>query len=154
MKTYLKTLSLTLAALVALVLARHVGAATPSGAESVDLAWKHAVEAGDLDAVVACYGEHAMLWLPGDAGVQGRAAIRETYRALLAANTVSRVTYTGTRYRGNGALQGGAGSFSLTLTPKSGGAPVQLSGRFSTLVEKEGGAWVYTVDHASADPGK
>lgn len=141
-------LGVVFSGLVAAVLS----AAPITRAQSVDEAWKRGVEAGDVEAVVACYGEHATLWLPGAPEARGRAAIREVYRGLLAANTVSGVTYSETAYRVAGDLQAGSGQFSMTLTPKQGGAPTRLSGRFSTLVEKERGRWVYTVDHASTGP--
>lgn len=123
-----------------------------AGARGVDEAWKRAIEAGDLEGVVACYAEQATLWLPGAAEAHGRDAIREAYRSLLSANDVSDVTYSRTHYYSGGGLEGGAGDFQLVLNPKSGGSPVRLAGRFSTLVRREAGRWVYDVDHASTGP--
>ena len=152
-KKLFRSLPLMLMTLVCAVLAGRSWAA-PAGASDVDLAWKRAMEAGDLDAVVACYGDQAVLWLPGAAEARGRDAIREVYRGLLESNAVSGVTYTRTRYRAAGGLQAGSGEFSLVLTPHAGGAAVHMSGRFSTIVEKENGRWVYTVDHASSNPAQ
>jgi len=140
--------------LAATLVGRPAVAAPGQGAAAVDAEWKRAMEAGDLAAVVACYGADATLWLPGAAEAHGRAAIREAYRGLLDANTVSDVTYTATQYRSSGTLEAGAGDFSLTLTPRQGGAPTVLRGRFSTQVEKQGGRWVYVVDHASTGPAQ
>ncbi|MEP6637053.1 MAG: hypothetical protein ABJB97_10035 [Acidobacteriota bacterium] len=44
------------------------------------------------------------------------------------------------------------GEYSLTLTPEAGGTPITSTGRFSEIARKEGGKWVYAVDHASPNP--
>ena len=41
------------------------------------------------------------------------------------------------------------GLFTLTLTPKAGGAPVVLKGRYTDVATKQAGGWQYIVDHAS-----
>jgi ketosteroid isomerase-like protein len=69
---------------------------------------------------------------------------------MLAANTVTAATFASTHYETSGDLSVGWGDFSLVLIPKTGGSPVSLSGRFSVIARKEGGKWVYVVDHASA----
>ena len=152
MHTFEKYLAMASVLVACTVFVPHVDASASSRARSLDLAWKTAMEAGDLEAVVACYGENATLWLPGAPVAHGRAAIREVYRGLLAANAVSEVVYSNTTYLAARDLEGGAGEFSLVLTPRKGGAPERLAGRFTTLVHPEGGRWVYDVDHASANP--
>ena len=79
-------------------------------------------------------------------------AIRKSYEGLLAANTVTAVTFANTHYETAGNLSAGWGDFTLGLSPKSGGDPVTLSGRFSVIARNEAGTWVYVVDHASAHP--
>jgi uncharacterized protein (TIGR02246 family) len=124
----------------------------PEGAQAVDEAWRKAITANDLDAVMAVYAEDAVMWLPDAPEAKGRAAIGKSYADLLAANTVTGATLADTHYQTSGDLSVGWGNFTLTLSPKAGGHPVTLSGRFSVIAKKENGAWVYVVDHASAHP--
>jgi uncharacterized protein (TIGR02246 family) len=124
----------------------------PTGAQAVDEAWRKAIIANDLDAVVANYSKDAVMWLPDAPEAKGREAIRNAYAGLLAANTVTGATFANTHYQTSGNLSVGWGNFTLTLSPKSGGSPVSLSGRFSVIAKKEAGKWVYVVDHASAHP--
>jgi ketosteroid isomerase-like protein len=93
-----------------------------------------------------------VMWLPDAPEAKGREAIRKSYAALLAANTVTGATLANTHYQSSGDLSVGWGDFTLTLSPKSGGDPVTLSGRFSVIAKNERGTWVYVVDHASAHP--
>ncbi len=127
-------------------------AAAPAGAQVVDEAWRKAITANDLDGIMAVYSENAVMWLPDAPEAKGREAIRKSYAALLAANTVTAATFANTHYETAGDLSVGWGDFTLTLSPKSGGNPVTLSGRFSVIARNEAGTWVYILDHASAHP--
>ena len=122
------------------------------GAQAVDEAWRKAITANDLNAIMAVYAEDAVMWLPDAPEAKGREAIRKSYTDLLAANTVTGATFANTHYQTSGNLSVGWGDFTLTLSPKGGGNPVTLAGRFSVIARKEGGGWVYVVDHASAHP--
>jgi uncharacterized protein (TIGR02246 family) len=126
--------------------------AAPDGAQAVDEAWRKAITANDLNAIIAVYAEDAVMWLPDAPEAKGREAIRKSYTDLLAANTVTGATLADTHYQTSGDLSVGWGNFTLTLSPKAGGNPVTLSGRFSVIARKQGGTWVYVVDHASAHP--
>ena len=119
-------------------------------ARAVDEAWRKAIIANDLNAIVALYGEDAVMWLPDAPEAKGREAIRKSYAGLLAANTVTGATFTNTYYQTSGNLSVGWGDFTLVLAPKAGGAPVSMSGHFSVIAKKDGDKWVYVVDHASA----
>jgi uncharacterized protein (TIGR02246 family) len=127
-------------------------AAKASGAQAVDEAWMKAIQANDLDAVVACYAPDAVLWGPGDPEAKGGKAIREAYAALLKDNTVKGATLSDGHYRTFGKTSVGWGHYSLTLAPKAGGAPVTMTGRFIDVAEERGGKWVYVADHGSAEP--
>ena len=130
-----------------------VAAAAPhAGARAVDEAWREAIIANDLERIMAVYAENAVMWLPNAPEAKGLEAIRKSYAALLAANKVTMATLSNTHYETSGNLSVGWGDFSLTLSPKSGGEPVTLSGRFSVIAKKRAGTWVYVVDHASATP--
>jgi len=126
--------------------------AAPDGAQAVDEAWRKAITANDLNAIIAVYAEDAVMWLPDAPEAKGREAIRKSYAGLLDANTVTAASLANTHYQTSGNLSVGWGNFTLTLSPKAGGNPVTLSGRFSVIARKEGGMWVYVVYHASAHP--
>jgi uncharacterized protein (TIGR02246 family) len=127
-------------------------AAPPPGAQAVDEAWRKAITANDIDAIMAVYATDAVMWLPDAPEAKGREAIRKSYAALLAANTVTGATFANTHYETSGDLSVGWGDFTLSLSPKAGGDPMTMSGRFSVIARNENGAWVYVVDHASAHP--
>ncbi len=122
------------------------------GARIVDDAWVAAMLAGDLDAVVACYAEDAVLWGPNAPPAKGREAIRATFAGLLAANTVTGARFVEPHYESLGALSLAWGDFELTQAPKAGGDAVVVTGRYSAVAKKEGGRWVYVMDHASPHP--
>ena len=124
----------------------------PAGAQAVDGAWRKAITANDLDGIMAVYAAEAVMWLPDAPEAKGRDAIRKSYAALLAANTVTGATLANTHYQTSGNLSVGWGDFTLTLSPKDGGNPVTMSGRFSVIARNEDGKWLYVVDHASAQP--
>jgi len=145
------SLILTLALLVALV-SSVASAEAPIGAQAVDEAWRKAIIANDLDAVMSNYSKDAVMWLPDAPVAKGREAIHKSYAGLLTANIVTGATFANTHYQTSGNLSVGWGDFTLTLSPKAGGSPVSLSGRFSVIAKKEGRKWVYVVDHASAHP--
>jgi uncharacterized protein (TIGR02246 family) len=123
-----------------------------AGAQAVDEAWRKAITANDLEGIMAVYAADAVMWLPDAPEAKGRDAIRKSYAALLAANTVTGVTFANTHYQTSGDLSVGWGEFTLSLSPKAGGDPVTMSGRFSVIARNEKGTWVYFVDHASAHP--
>ncbi len=129
-----------------------IASAAPEGAQAVDEAWRKALTANDLDSVMAVYAEDAVMWLPDAPEAKGREAIRKSYAELLAANTVTGITLADTHYQISGELSVGWGNFAINLSPKAGGNPATLSGRFSVIAKREGGRWVYAVDHASAHP--
>src|SRR5438094_9241017 len=117
--------------------------AAPTGAQAVDEAWRKAITANDVNAIVRLYSQDAVMWLPDAPEAKGREAIRKSYADLLAANTVTGATLSNTHYQTSGNLSVGWGDFSLTLSPKAGGNPVTLTGRFSVIARNEGGTWVY-----------
>jgi ketosteroid isomerase-like protein len=126
--------------------------AAPTGAQGVDEAWRKAITANELNAIMTLYSKDAVMWLPDAPEAKGLEAIRKSYADLLAANTVTAATLANTHYEISGDLSVGWGDFTLVLAPKPGGNSVSLSGRFSVIARKEDGKWVYVVDHASAHP--
>jgi uncharacterized protein (TIGR02246 family) len=130
------------------VLAVHAADATME----VDAAWIKAMKANDVDAVVKCYAPDAIAALPGAPLARGDKAIRAVYEGLLGANTVTDVSISETGHRQTRNVGTGWGTFSLTLTPKTGGASATMTGRYTVVVERRSGKWLYVVDHASAEP--
>jgi uncharacterized protein (TIGR02246 family) len=126
--------------------------AATAGAEAVDEAWSKAVMANDLNSIMAVYSKDAVMWLPGAPEARGREAIRKSYEDLLAAHTVKRASFANTHYETMGNHSVGWGEFTLVLSPKKGGDPMTLTGRFTVVAKKENGKWVYVVDHASSPP--
>jgi uncharacterized protein (TIGR02246 family) len=143
--------SFILAALFA-VLPSFKASAASAGAEAVDEAWSKAITANDLNSIMAVYSKDAVMWLPGAPEAKGREAIRKSYEEFLAANTVKRASFANTHYETMGNHSVGWGEFTLVLSPKKGGDPITLTGRFTVVAKKENGKWVYVVDHASSPP--
>jgi uncharacterized protein (TIGR02246 family) len=131
---------------------RCLSAAAPSGASIVEAQWLRAVKANDVEALVACYAPDAVLWGPGEAEARGTEAIRKSYAGMLAGYVVRDATLSNAQRRELGRYSVGWGNYTLTLAPKRGGAPIVMHGRFTDVVEKRDGKWLYVADHASADP--
>ena len=126
--------------------------AAEEGAPAVEAAWVAAMKANDLEAVMRTYADDAVAWLPDEVEARGTVAIRAQYAGLLGAYTVIEVALTDAGHRTVGTTSVGWGKFSLTLKPKAGGEPVVMKGRFTDMAERRDGRWVYTLDHASAEP--
>ena len=149
----MRYLSLRVTALAFLIVTFSIaGRAAETGAQAVDSSWLKAMKANDLEAVLKTYAADAVVWLPGIKEARGEKEIRSAFEGLLSANTVKEVVLSDTGYRTMGKVSVGWGRFSLTLAPKAGGNPVVMTGRYTDIVERRGGRWVYIVDHASAEP--
>jgi len=122
------------------------------GPQSLDAAWVKGMKAGDANAVSACYASDAVLWMPGDREARGTKAIHDLYAGLLNTYTVTDVSLTDTQYETFQNTGAAWGHFLMTLTPKAGGAPTIMGGRFSSVAKKVGGRWQYVADHASVEP--
>ena len=136
----------------ALVLAARAASAQDTGCKAIDQAWKKAILAGDLDAIVANYSDDAVLWLPGMAEARGTKAIREAYAALMKDHSVADVVFSNSVYETWQNLSIGWGNFTMTLKPRAGGDPVVMKGRYTDVGKQIKGKWLYVADQASADP--
>ena|SRR5687768_11469006 len=140
--------------LLAAVLAAPARAATPSplkGWAAANAAWTAAMEANDLEAVMALYADDATAWFPGSPRLDGRAAIRAGLGGMLAANTIQDVQFANTRFETSGNLGTGWGDYIITVQPKAGGSPVVWRGHFTAVTVKRGSKWLYLADHATGD---
>ena len=117
-------------------------------AKMVDNAWKAAVLAGDLEAVVALYAPDAVVYPPDAFKIQGTEEIRAYWTGFLEAMTIQDVEFEGT-FETHGDVSVGWGTWKLTAMPKAGGEPIMMAGRASTVVQKIDGRWLYVLDHAS-----
>ena len=126
--------------------------ASASGAGHVDEAWIKAMKSGDLDAVMKCYAPNATVWVTGAPAATGSAAIRAQYAAYFSGYAITDVSIHELGSTTVGADSVSWGTFSVTTTPKSGGAEAAEVGRYTEVARKSHGHWVYTVDHASDDP--
>jgi uncharacterized protein (TIGR02246 family) len=124
--------------------------AADEGAKSVDDAWLKAINANDLEAVMALYADDATMYPPDQNEAKGKEAIRAAYAALLAANTVKDARVTEGHYQTYGSYSNSWGHATLTLVPKAAGSPATMEVRFTAVAVKRGGKWLYLVDHASA----
>jgi len=144
-----RTLFFTLSFLAAALLSATLFAAE-EGAKTLDDAWVKAMNANDLQAVVALYADNATMYPPEQAGAKGKDAIRAVYAGMLGPNTARDVKLLESHSKTSGNLSTGWGRVVLTLVPKAGGNPQTLEVRFTDVAEKRGGHWLYIVDHASA----
>lgn len=127
-------------------------ASAQDGPKALDAAWMKAMKTGDANAVAALYAPEAVLWLPGAPEAQGAQAILAAYQGFLSTYTVTEVSLTDGHYETVQNVGTAWGHFMMTLTPKAGGAPTIMGGRFSSVAKKAGGHWRYLIDHASAEP--
>ncbi len=139
-----------LAGTIGMMLLVGFGRAAEDGPAALDQAWIKAMLAQDASAVSALYAPDAVMYPPDAMEVRGQDAIRKEYESLMRDSRVQGATVTQTRYETHGETGIGWGRFTLTLVPRSGGAPMTMEGRFTAVSRKIGGKWYYAVDHASA----
>jgi uncharacterized protein (TIGR02246 family) len=96
---------------------------------------------GDVEAVVACYAEDAVLLPPGGASVAGPASIRPRYEALFAANRLD-VRMDVESIEVQGALAFSRGFTRGRTFPKDGSPQREILDRYLMVLRREpGGEW-------------
>jgi uncharacterized protein (TIGR02246 family) len=128
------------------------GHAADSGTDQANACWRKAFLASDADATAACYAADAIMWPPGGSMASGNKAIRDSYAKFFADNKVTNVELKPLGAKTVGTDSFGWGTYSITYTPKAGGASKSEAGRYTELARQIGGHWVYVVDHASGEP--
>ncbi len=123
-----------------------------SGVQAVDAAWKKAMKANSVDALVACYASDAVGWFPGETEAKGEKAIRALYEGMLGTVTIVDAATSDVHSKTAGNSSTGWGKFSITVVEKASGNTNVWVGRFTEVAEKRNGKWVYVVDHASIEP--
>ena len=149
-----KQLILVLGTVMCLVLS--VGCQGPAGLSEADrAAIRHGVEnyaklanAKDFKGVAAVYTEDAIVLLPNQAAVQGRAAIQA---ALEAPPPLSNFQLTSVETEGRGDLAYDRGIYSVTVTP-AGAAPIEDHGKYIAVWRKQAdGSWQCLRDIWNSD---
>lgn len=125
---------------------------SPMHAMSAGDCWTKAMNAGDVDAVAACYVPDAVMWFPGGGMVKGREAIRKGYADYFAAYTIKDAKLDDMGHVDAGNAKATWGTFTIVMMSKADGKPVTERGRFTDVSRKVNGHWMYAVDHASDDP--
>lgn len=111
-------------------------------------AWARAVESGDAAALKRMHGPATLLYGTDSMSTLGGADIVAGYEGMFQKFRVA-VAVRDTHFVRSGSLLASWGLFTLTLTPRAGGEPIVVNGRFSDLAEQVDGSWRYIVDHAS-----
>jgi uncharacterized protein (TIGR02246 family) len=124
------------------------GVSVQSGPSEAVQAWRRAVEAGDGAAIARMNGPDTVAYAVDGAVVRGGEAIAAGYAGMFAKN-VATVEIRDAAWVRQGPLLNSWGQFTLTLTPRDGGKPMHVDGRFSDLAVWTDGHWQYLMDHAS-----
>lgn len=119
-----------------------------SGPSEAVQAWRRAVEAGDGAAIARMNGPDTVAYGVDGSIVQGGEAIAAGYAGMFAKN-VATVEIRDAAWVRQGPLLNSWGLFTLTLTPRDGGKPMHVDGRFSDLAVWTDGHWQYLMDHVS-----
>jgi uncharacterized protein (TIGR02246 family) len=117
--------------------------------KDLDNAWKKAAMAGDVEGLVKLYAPTAITYMPDEMRAKGTDEIRASFQKFLGASTVTEMTLTQDFESSSGNLAASSGTFSMTVTPKGGGAAQTMQGRYSSIAVRKGGKWMYVSDHAS-----
>lgn len=108
-----------------------------------------AVTAGDAAKVATFYTMDATLMPPNEQAVRGRSNIQAWFQKQIDAGASS-LKLQPTESRTSGDLAFEAGTYTLTLTPKTG-QPVTDRGKYVVVYRKEGSDWKLSHDIFNSD---
>jgi uncharacterized protein (TIGR02246 family) len=134
---------------MSLVLVAAAARAGDSPAKALDDRFLKAFNANDVEAIVACYADDAVIYPPDSFQAKGKDAIRQSFQGMLNEFKVSKATISDATYLDTGDRCVGWGTVEFTMTPVAGGEPMAMKGRFTSVSEKRNGRWVFISDHAS-----
>ena len=101
---------------------------------------------GDAAGIAKHFTENAVLMPPNSPTLTGRKAVQDYYQAIFDANA----TQLDSRYdevKVDGDLAYGRGFAEVTVTPKSGGAPVRSTAKCLNILQRQpDGTWKTTHD--------
>jgi len=148
---------LTIALLGFAWLSRASDAPSPVAAvHAADDSWVKAYNAGDLDAVVSLYDEHAAIYPPGAPPVRGGAAIRAFFVKDNAEFLRGGLSF-GLGAKPDGGVAGNLGWSSGTYVVKDKSGRVVDTGWYFSVSRKVAGRWLYLRDAWNSDgppPGR
>ena len=135
---------------VALVVVAGVACAPPVAQESPEIlakaaTWQEALNAGDIEGLVALYSDDARLMPPNAVATQGPDAIRADFGGMIAAGLTIKLDTIEAASAGNTGYR--VGTYTLTAP---GGATAD-TGKYIELWEKVGGEWLITNDIWNSD---
>ena len=119
------------------------------GIKDLDAAWVKAAKAGDVEGLVKLYAPTAVTYMPDEMRAKGTEEIRASFQKFLGSSTVTEMTLKPDFDSTSGNLAASSGTFSMTVTPKAGGAAQTMEGRYSSVATRKSGKWLYVSDHAS-----
>ncbi|MBD9597376.1 nuclear transport factor 2 family protein [Ensifer sp. ENS05] len=124
------------------------GVTVHSGPSEASQAWQKAVEASDAAALTRMHSTGTIAYGVDTQVTKGVEAIMGGYAAMFERFS-AKVELRDAGWVREGALLNSWGQFTLTLTPRAGGDPIRVDGRFSDLAVWTDGHWQYVMDHAS-----
>ena len=135
----------------------HVPLQTPAemiaSAKAVDDAFVAAFNKADAEAIAATYwnSPDAVSYQPDSMELKGFEAIKAGFAQSLPAMGGAQIAITSANYVPVGedtVLANGNWTMSFPV-PEGAAAPPSLAGRFSAVMRRKDGRWVYVMDHAS-----
>jgi uncharacterized protein (TIGR02246 family) len=103
-----------------------------------------AENAGDAAGIAALFAPNATFMPPDQPAVSGSAGVQAHYEALFAQMTPS-LTVNSRETHAAGDIGYDAGSFSVQATPKAGGDPMHISGKYMVISGRQAdGSWKIT----------
>lgn len=124
-------------------------AVADEGLNEIGEAFVKAFKAGDLDAIAAMYTPQSVSFPPDTMVAKGSEGIRASWAGLLENYTVMDLIITDPHHETCGDLSTAWGNYKMILSPKAGGIPLVLEGRFTDVAKRIDGKWLYVNDHAS-----
>ena len=117
--------------------------------KAVDEAFVQAFNKKDVDAVLACYADDAVVMDPGPALIyRGKEEIKKGFGEFFKAQPSAQLKLDETHYKTSGDLGYGYVLWTITMNGPDG-KPMEMKGRATDVMEKRGGKWVLVTDHAS-----
>ena len=116
----------------------------------MDREFSAAATAGNVDGMMAIYADDAVLMPPNFPAFRGRDAIRQFWGGFLAAGKID-ANVTADQVIQSGDLAAEMGRYTLKITPKGGGTPIEDNGKFVLVWRKVGGQWRAVSDIFNSD---
>jgi uncharacterized protein (TIGR02246 family) len=117
--------------------------------KAVDESFVQAFNKKDVNGVLACYADDAVVMEPGPGMMaRGKEQIRKSFTEMFGTPGGMELRLDEAHYRAVGNLGYGYILWTMTIKDEKGKV-TEMKGRASDVMEKRGGKWVLIVDHAS-----